>query len=269
MKIIGISGQAGVGKDFLTKNLLVPMIAGNRPYAILSFADHFKIEAIVKEGLDPAKVYGKKDKKTREILQRKGTEEGRDVFGPNIWVDLLDQRISQYQQRGIEYVFVTDCRFPNEVDYFEKKGAPVIRIDAPDRHLAAMEAENGADAKVLAHSSETALKDRKWKYLIDNRVGGRDVADQVMEIAREIRESWRVPVTVFVNWSDVNRETFLKIQEKYSHVVVLSDNPLQGIVNLFRAGIYGIPVESCATSSQDLIDKYPSSTYIFGKPFVH
>lgn len=202
LRIVGISGNAGAGKDFLTRSLLVPMITSGHPYAIASFADHFKVEAIVKEGLDPKKVYGRKDKHHRVALQRKGTEEGRNVFGPNIWVDILDQRIQQYDERGIKFVFITDCRFPNEIEYVTQRGGEVIRIEAPDRHEEAMAIESQGDQSVKVHPSETALIGTKWPWVINNEHGNRTVATQAANIAFALREKWKHPVTVFCDLDD-------------------------------------------------------------------
>lgn len=201
---MAISGNAGTGKDYITRHLLVPMLTNGLPYIIASFADHFKVEGIIKEKLDRKKVYGRKDKHTRVRLQLKGTEEGRNVYGPNVWVDILNERLIQYEERGIEYVFITDCRFPNEIEYIRSKQGVIIRIEAPDRHAKAMAIENGSDVTVTTHLSETAVSEYKgWDYVVDNTEdNAANVADAVRDICLSLREHWKYPETVFCDLDD-------------------------------------------------------------------
>ena len=74
MEIIGLLGHQGVGKNYIAEKIL-PFILEEKPTIVLAFADHFKIDCICKHGIEYDKVFGKKDYKTRKILQRVGTEE--------------------------------------------------------------------------------------------------------------------------------------------------------------------------------------------------
>jgi hypothetical protein len=60
----------------------------------------------------------------REALQKMGTECGRNVYHPNLWVDALEQRIKKYPANYA----ITDVRFPNEIDQIVRLGGYVIRI---------------------------------------------------------------------------------------------------------------------------------------------
>lgn len=88
----------------------------------------------------------------RKILQLLGTEGGRDVIHPNIWVnatlgDLTDK----------DHVIITDTRFPNEVEGIKKKGGITVKIIRPSK------------VSTSSHPSETALNDYKdWDYVIVN-----------------------------------------------------------------------------------------------------
>lgn len=74
----------------------------------------------------------------REILQKMGTEVGRDTFGDDIWIRNMLSRIE-----GEEEVVVDDCRFLNEAMALRNKGFTIIGIDRPglevDKHPSEME----------------------------------------------------------------------------------------------------------------------------------
>lgn len=188
MYVVGITGKAGAGKDYICLNYLVPMLTQREPYVIVSFADHFKFEAIVMGKLDREKVYGQKDKKTREYLQQRGTEKGRNVYGENIWVDILNEQLIQYEKRGIKWAFITDVRFPNEYDYVvNQKNGIVVKIDAPDRNAIRMEQES-ASQEMKTHVSETALDNKEFPIVINNRITNVDNVQKEIEDAVKIIE---------------------------------------------------------------------------------
>jgi len=57
------------------------------------------------------------------MLQKMGTEAGRDVFHDQIWVHNLARKAEQYNN-----VVIPDVRFPNEIDYIKDAGGFVIRV---------------------------------------------------------------------------------------------------------------------------------------------
>ena len=87
----------------------------------MAFADHFKIDAINKQNLQYDKVFGEKDNETRKQLQYMGTENGRDKYGQDIWINTLDTWMKLYHERGIERFIITDLRFKNEYEYLKKQ----------------------------------------------------------------------------------------------------------------------------------------------------
>jgi hypothetical protein len=97
----------------------------------------------------------------RLLLQLLGTECGREIIHPNIWVNATMADYISYSARGSDYEFeesnwiITDVRFPNEVRAIEESGGIVIRIERPG-----LESSD--------HESETALDDWDFKYKITN-----------------------------------------------------------------------------------------------------
>lgn len=68
----------------------------------------------------------------RRFLQRLGTEAGRNILGPNIWVDTAMRRAdvarAEKDCRGIVH---DDARFDNEVEAIRERGGFIWRIDRP------------------------------------------------------------------------------------------------------------------------------------------
>ncbi len=88
----------------------------------------------------------------RLILQLLGTEGGRDVIHPNIWVNATLGNL-----KPTDKVIVTDVRFPNEVSGIKNKGGIVIRVVRPSK------------ISTSTHPSETSLNDyNQWDYVIVN-----------------------------------------------------------------------------------------------------
>jgi hypothetical protein len=163
VEVVGLSGWARSGKDTLANHLVE-----NRGFVKMSFADPIR-EALVR--LDPrieVKGLGHiglawavrtigwetlKDESpdVRVLMQRMGTEVGRQMFSQDFWVDAAMKRAED----GAKIVFA-DCRFPNEADAIKKLGGKVVRV-----------VRDGV-APANAHVSETALDDYDFDVVIDN-----------------------------------------------------------------------------------------------------
>lgn len=88
----------------------------------------------------------------RKILQLLGTEGGRDVIHPNIWVNATLGDLTEK-----DHVIITDARFPNEVTGINRKGGIVVKIIRP------------SVVSTSNHPSETSLNNYKnWDYVIIN-----------------------------------------------------------------------------------------------------
>ena len=120
----------------------------------------------------------------REILQLLGTEAGREIIHPNIWVNAL---FADYNPKfkGVEHDdlngyypnwIITDVRFPNEIKAIKDKGGIVIRVERDDLLRLGYLDKN-------AHKSETALDDYKdWDYTIKNN-------DTIEELINKINKT--------------------------------------------------------------------------------
>lgn len=107
----------------------------------------------------------------REILQLLGTEAGREIIHPNIWVNAL---FSKYTESS--NWIITDVRFPNEIQAIKDRGGIVIRVERDDLLRLGYLDKN-------AHTSETALDNYKdWDYTIKNN-------DTIEELINKINKT--------------------------------------------------------------------------------
>lgn len=177
--IIGISGKMGCGKDYICNNLIIPLLKKlDKCYLQVSFADQLKINAMTKSNMSFDEVYINKTTHSRKLLQREGTELGRNVYGKDIWIKYLDNWISLYKFRGIENFICTDVRFLNEIEYIKQKGGIIIRIISKTRNLQRLEFESNGNKNIMSmlqeHPSECDLDnlpDDSFDIVLQNEIG--------------------------------------------------------------------------------------------------
>lgn len=165
MKLVGMVGPMGSGKDYLANMYLTPL-----GYENWSLALHFKIWLVAQGKASYEDVFFHKPPEVRKLLQEEGTERGRWVYGEDIWINtaLLWLRWQEENHGRSRFVF-TDLRFPNEIEAFRRAGATLLYVRAPDRVEERL-AQCHADAK--AHPSESSIPTASFLYdwIIDNRV---------------------------------------------------------------------------------------------------
>lgn len=166
VQIFAFSGKLGSGKDYIS-NITKSMLSDRNDIITLSLADHLKIDVIGKDNVEFEKVFYEKDSETRKLLQKRGTEEGRNVYGHDVWVKILLSWIKLFISRGADKFIIPDVRFKNEIDIltlFCKMNdicLTLIRITSPKRNLQRLEKESNGDPKIFeqisTHVSETEL----------------------------------------------------------------------------------------------------------------
>jgi FMN phosphatase YigB (HAD superfamily) len=218
LELYGFSGKMGTGKNYIAEKLFKAMLP-TKNTVILALADHFKVECCAKDGVDYNRVFGEKDGETRKLLQKRGTEEGRAVYGEDIWTRTLEIWIRRHHETGVERVIITDLRFPNEVEWVKSLGGMTFRINAAERNKTRLhqEAERmGAESNdpisleervnmIAGHSSEVALDNHEemFDFLIDNDYSHQlNVPNQVRDIIRKVIYRDPVPLTIFCDLDD-------------------------------------------------------------------
>lgn len=117
-----------------------------------------------RERPDPfwSKQFGR-DFTPREALQLMGTEAGREVFHPNLWIASLTKRVESYTTN----VVVTDVRFKNEIAAIQKIGGIIIRVvrgPEPEWYEIAARGNNGHPPSLLT-MQESGIHPSEWDWV--------------------------------------------------------------------------------------------------------
>lgn len=172
LKLIAFTGPAGCGKDTAAIHL-----AGNYGFVKVSFAEAMKEGVKTMFGLDDDHVYGSKKEdiipelgvSPRHILQTLGTDWGRTMLHPDIWITAVAKgwRKMKSEAESGNYVgggmVISDLRFENEAEWVRNNGGVVVHISPTGEHVAINESE---------HESEQGIERRAGDYGIINCHGG-------------------------------------------------------------------------------------------------
>lgn len=169
MKLIGITGLAGAGKDTAASHLI-----SHYDYKRIAFADPLKelCKLVYPYLANLVEEYGwdevKKVPEFRQELQRIGNG-ARQIFGDNFWIE---QAVKKFNGNTV----VTDCRYPNEFDAVVNRGGFMVRVELPGLN------------PVNDHITETGHLDLPVKYTLLNDGSIDDLKikiDQMMKIVEK------------------------------------------------------------------------------------
>lgn len=186
--IIGLSGYARSGKDEAAIALqdigfhrvafadkLRDVIYALNPIVNPTKENYFvqhKVPVLLQEVIDDFGWGGYKETQygteIRRLLQRLGTEAGRQTLWDSIWVDAAFAGAPD----GANIV-VTDCRFPNEAEAIKERGGEVWRITREGVRPA------------NSHASETGLDD--WDF--DVRINNEGTLEDYHGLVRALAEN--------------------------------------------------------------------------------
>ena len=133
-KLLGLAAKARSGKDTVGEYL-----RDEYNYKLYAFADPIKQAASVMFGIPLEHFYdGIHDREIvnqfwgfspREILQKLGTEAGRNVFRKDIWLKRGLQEWEDHLEESSDTGFIfTDVRFENEATMIREQGGQVVHI---------------------------------------------------------------------------------------------------------------------------------------------
>lgn len=181
MRLIGIAGQAGSGKDAAAAYLV-------EKYGVTrySFADPLKEGVKTMLGLTDEHVNGALKEKVvpelgvspRRIMQTLGTEWGRDTIRHDLWVLLAEKRWRAMQGESCGGMVIADIRFEDEADFVDRNGGLVVHLVRTDA------------VQVEAHQSEAGIRFRSGHAGIENNGSLADLHRQ-LDVAIEMWDAWR------------------------------------------------------------------------------
>lgn len=172
MMIVGISGLARSGKDTLFKFLSDKLKNSNISSKRLAFADELKEECddFLKKNIGISAFTETNTEKEiiRPFLVCYGTKVRRRL-DKNCWINRLSSKLKTINQ---DYVFITDVRYENEIEWVKSQGGKTIHIE---RHgnIAPNEEESKNDP-ILKSMSQYRVKWKNFKetdnLYINNKV---------------------------------------------------------------------------------------------------
>ena len=167
--IIGITGLAGSGKDTLAEGLSA------------RFNTHIhRIADPIKRGLEVMFNFDRSIWEDREVKERElrgigrsprylaqtlGTEWGRVLVHPDIWIWAADRQWLQHS-----HLIVPDIRFDNEAAWIERRGGLLLCVERPELDYIEESGHPSEDGIDPVYVFETILNDGTVDDLIDKGV---------------------------------------------------------------------------------------------------
>ena len=172
--IIGLSGYAQAGKDTVAQ-----MLVEDYGYTRLGFADIIKKacyyldpiisldgmrlgHAVDKYGWDEVKLIPE----VRRLLQVMGSEVGRDLIDPQIWIEL-----TMFNVKAEDKIVISDVRFRNEAEEIKWRHGQVWRVSRIQK-----------DAPISIHRSETDMD--SWDF--DQYISNNGTVEELSALIKEI-----------------------------------------------------------------------------------
>ena len=170
--LIGLAGHARVGKDTVARYLAAHLTLISYAFADplkQALASMFNLTANQLEGTEKEQPLPWLGKSPRELMQLLGTEWGRDLVHPQLWLLLAEQNLQLLAEhdQAMKGVVIRDVRFDNEADWIRSKGGVIFHIS----RRGIRPANN--------HVSEYGVRHYPGDYVIENDSTLESLYDQV------------------------------------------------------------------------------------------
>lgn len=182
--IVGITGKAGAGKDTLAS-----LMTRSMGFKQLAFAEPLKEAAMHVFGLTAFQLESREAKEKvveywgmspRRLLQLFGTEAMKPVFGKDVWVRRLHQRIHDLSKAGLYKDFViSDVRFDEEAEAIRSWGGIIVEV---------LRSDSGLNGDAAVHVSESGITSTLVNATIVNNTTISDLLPKIRHIMSS--EGW-------------------------------------------------------------------------------
>lgn len=154
--IVALTGAARSGKDTAARVLVEEC-----GYVPMAFATPIKkgLAAILDcQVWEIERLKESPDSDVRRQLQTLGTEWGREINGPNFWVELLLTRMKRMVAEGHRRFVITDVRFVNELKLLQEY-APTTSVKI---------VRDSVQIAESSHASEAGIPEHLVDYVVTN-----------------------------------------------------------------------------------------------------
>lgn len=181
--LLGLIGNAGAGKD-----TVAAFLEDEHAFERIGFADpvlDMVLALFNAAGIDGAWAVERSLKELptpvlntsyRRLAQSLGTQWGRELIGPELWVTIAAHRLQQARQHQLAVV-ISDVRFQNEAAWIRRAGGVLVKVQRQGLQ------------PVAAHVSETELLGITPDYTLDNDFSVAVLFDQVEDLLDNLRQA--------------------------------------------------------------------------------
>lgn len=179
-RLLGLCGAAGAGKStvasvlehvFSVEQVALADPIVNMVHSLLNDAGVpgcWITERVLKE--QPSSI----GYSYRQLAQTLGTDWGRNMLDPGLWMRVAQHRIAQAAAHE-RHVVVSDIRFPDEAEWLQRMGGVLVRVQ-----------RQGGMADVRLHESEMHAATLPAEYVLHNQGTLEDLAHGAKQLAREL-----------------------------------------------------------------------------------
>ena len=185
VRIIGLAGKAGAGKDSLYEAVLKP-----RGYLRWQMTLHYKTWLVATGRATYREVFETKPPHVRKILQEEITGL-RNEWSEQIWLDVFKSwMVSLHRIVGVNvtHVAVTDLRFLIEMRGLKNLGGKIIHIEAADQQANVAPELRGHRSEVEIDSPE--VKELRDAWIFNHKEGMKSFGAAGYSILKQFGWGW-------------------------------------------------------------------------------
>ena len=176
--IIGLCGGMGVGKSTAFES--VQFLYGKNAVLVKFAQPLYDMQEFIYRRI--SSVYQRPEgfKKDRKLLQLLGTEWGRDMISPSIWIDLWKNELVRIRESG-KIAVCDDVRFPNEILALKELCGYLVMVKS-DKVLARV----GDQLGIGGHTSEKPLDENAMDAIITNNGTKKEFHEKILNLLKDL-----------------------------------------------------------------------------------